>query len=225
MSKTKVLHTKFGIAKVEKGYYRISSSREKNYRKYLHRLIFENFYGIEVPKGFVVHHKDGNKLNNCILNLQLMREFDHLSMHHKGLKHSPESKMKMSKAKKGKYVGKDSHHYKDYYRVIKLGSPNRNQRYVIIKDQKIIKSSTNPLFLSEWFKKIFPDEKLENPFEHLGWGVVKKYRLRPGGYINGKKRYYIRYDGKVLKRSVNKKKLIEWFEENYPSEDLEICNE
>ena len=57
MSK-QVLHTKFGIAKVDREYFRISSSKEGNYQKYLHRLIFEDFYGIEVPDGFVVHHKD-----------------------------------------------------------------------------------------------------------------------------------------------------------------------
>ena len=130
MSK-QVLHTKFGIAKVDREYFRISSSKEGNYQKYLHRLIFEDFYGIEVPDGFVVHHKDGNKLNNCILNLQLMREFDHRSLHHKGTTHTLEAKIKMSKAKKGKYLKENRYNYKNYYRVVKLDNRNGVQRYVI----------------------------------------------------------------------------------------------
>ena len=223
MSK-QVLHTKFGTAKVDGEYYRISSNEKRNYKKYLHRLIFEDFYGIEVPEGFVVHHKDGNKLNNCILNLELMREFDHRSLHNKGSTHSPEAKMKMSKAKKGKYIGKDSWNYKDYYRVVKLDNRNGVQRYVIKKDGDSIKASTNPLFLSKWFKENYPNEQLENRFEHLGWEVVYKYKLRPKGQADGKKRYCIRYKGKVLKQSTVKERLIKWFNETYPNEELELCD-
>ena len=222
MSK-KVLHTKFGIAKIDRTYFRISTNEKGNYNKYLHRLIFEDFYGMEIPDGYVVHHKDGNKLNNCILNLQLLREFDHRSLHHEGTTHSAEAKKKMSKAKKGKYRGPNNHMYKDYARVVKLDNRNGVQRYVIKKDKKSIKSSTNPLFLTKWFKENYPDEKLENRFEDLGWEDVKKYQLRPKGHLNGKKRYCIRYDGKVLRQSVFKDRLIEWFKENYPNEELEVC--
>ena len=224
MSK-QVLHTKFGIAIIDKEYYRISKGNSSNYQKYLHRLIFEDFYKCEIPEGFVVHHKDGNKLNNCILNLQLMRKFDHASIHHKGLKHSIEAKAKMSKAKKGKYCGADNWNYKDYYRVAKLGSPNRTRRYVIVKEGKIIKSSTNPLFLSEWFKENYPNDELKNEYTELGWETSNNYKLRPKGHVNGKKKYCIRYSGKVLKQSIYKEKLIEWFKENYPYENLDICND
>ena len=224
MSK-QVLHTKFGIAKIEQGYYRISSSKEGNYNKYLHKLIWEDFYDFKVPNGFVVHHKDENKLNNCILNLQLMSNREHISLHHKGITMSLEAKMKMSKAKKGKYTGGNNWNYKNYARVIKLDNRNRVQRYVIKKDKKSIKSSTNPLLLSKWFKENYPNEILENRFEHLGWEVVDKYKLRPKGYMNGKKRYCIRYKGRILRQSVSKEGLIKWFNENYPSEELDICND
>lgn len=223
MSKT--LHTKFGNARVDREYYIITSSKEGNNKKYLHKLIFEDFYGFEVPKQFVVHHKDGNKLNNCILNLQLMRKEDHLSLHHKGLKHSKATKNKISLAKTGKYLGKDNWNYKDNYRVVKLGSPDRTQRYIIIKDKKILKSSTNPLFLSKWFEEYYPNESLTNEYKELGWEVINNYKLRPKGNVGGKKRYCIRYCGKVLKQSISKEKLIKWFEKEYPSEILEICDE
>lgn len=108
MSK-EVLHTKFGIARIYLGYYKISSRKEGNHRKYLHKLIFEDFYGFKVPNGFVVHHKDGNKLNNCILNLQLMNAKEHSKLHNSGLNspnfgkhHSKKTKKRMSDAQKGK---------------------------------------------------------------------------------------------------------------------------
>ena len=101
-----IIHTKFGNAQMDQGYYRIFSSKEGNRGKMLHRVIFEDFYG-EIPKGHIVHHKDGNKTNNCILNLQLMRWGTHTSLHNigntnmLGKKHSKESIKKMSESKKG----------------------------------------------------------------------------------------------------------------------------
>ena len=81
----KILHTKFGNAKIQNGgYYVITSGKEGNSGKTLHRLIWEDFYGCEVPEGYVIHHQDFNKLNNCILNLQLMRKKDHISLHKTG---------------------------------------------------------------------------------------------------------------------------------------------
>jgi hypothetical protein len=37
--------------------------------------------GIEVPKGFVVHHKDGNKSNNSLSNLQVLSNREHTKLH------------------------------------------------------------------------------------------------------------------------------------------------
>lgn len=77
----KVLHTKWGKAKILQGRYMITSRKEGNHNKLLHRLIWEDFYGCEVPEGYHIHHKDKNPLNNCILNLQLMRESEHHKLH------------------------------------------------------------------------------------------------------------------------------------------------
>ena len=79
-----ILHTEWGRAKVDAhGYYRITSRKEGNHRKRLHRLIFEKFHG-EIPDNYIVHHIDGNKLNNCILNLELMTSEKHNSLHKLG---------------------------------------------------------------------------------------------------------------------------------------------
>lgn len=80
------------------GYYTLSS--KEHYKKLLHRVIWEEHYG-EIPKGYVVHHKDGNKLNNDIENLELMSLKEHGNMHHKGKKLSREHRDNISKARKG----------------------------------------------------------------------------------------------------------------------------
>ena len=99
------MKTKFGNAKITNGrYYVITSRKEGNNGKLLHRLICEDFYNTEVPQGYHIHHKNGNKLDNCILNLQLMRDKDHRILHNSGENHpwydkhhSEESKLKTSK--------------------------------------------------------------------------------------------------------------------------------
>ena len=51
-----------------------------NYVLY-HRAVMENFLGRLLQKHEVVHHIDGNKHNNDILNLELMHNSEH-SKHH-----------------------------------------------------------------------------------------------------------------------------------------------
>lgn len=95
------IKTKFGTASIESvGYYRITSTKEGNHEKKLHRLIFEDFYG-EIPEGYVIHHKDGNRTNNCIMNLQLMRLGTHTAIHNANREVSDETKAKLSKSHKG----------------------------------------------------------------------------------------------------------------------------
>jgi len=48
--------------------------------KRLHRKVWEYHNG-EIPKGYHVHHKDGNRRNNDISNLILLQSSDHLSEH------------------------------------------------------------------------------------------------------------------------------------------------
>jgi hypothetical protein len=96
MTKTSI-KTKFGTARIEKkGYYYISSRKEGNNGKFLHRLIFEDFYKIQLPKNIHIHHEDGNKLNNEIWNLIPMTLSEHSSLHCKGWKHTEEEKKKKS---------------------------------------------------------------------------------------------------------------------------------
>ena len=46
----------------------------------LHRYIWEKFNG-EIPEGFQIHHKDKNKLNWSVENLELVKSSDHQRNH------------------------------------------------------------------------------------------------------------------------------------------------
>lgn len=61
------------------GYY-LSSRKIGTSRVRLHRYMWMKYYG-EIPKGFEVHHKDGDKNNNEIENLELLTKKKHLALH------------------------------------------------------------------------------------------------------------------------------------------------
>lgn len=46
-----------------------------------HRLVHEFINDVNIPSGYVIHHKDFNSLNNNIDNLELMRRQDHDNYH------------------------------------------------------------------------------------------------------------------------------------------------
>ena len=54
---------------------------QKNNRRILeHRLVWENIHG-PIPKGMVIHHINGIKLDNASNNLCLMSQSEHLKLH------------------------------------------------------------------------------------------------------------------------------------------------
>ena len=101
------INTIFGNAKIgNRGYYVITSKKEGNNGKRLHRLIYERFWEVELPQQIDIHHKDGNRLNNCILNLEAMLNSEHHRLHNKGenypmygKEHSIETMRKTSKSR------------------------------------------------------------------------------------------------------------------------------
>lgn len=91
-----MIKTKFGNAYLTpKGYYKVNN-------KFLHRLVFEDFYQINLDEEFdepmVVHHIDEDKTNNEIWNLDIMPRSDHMILHKKGKPKSENHKINRSKS-------------------------------------------------------------------------------------------------------------------------------
>ena len=78
--KTKSLWT-VKTGKQYKQYY-ICYGGTKQPHKYEHVLIYESEFG-PIPKGYIVHHKDGNGINNNIDNLEIMSRAQHQWEHGK----------------------------------------------------------------------------------------------------------------------------------------------
>lgn len=61
------------------GYY-YSPRKDRSGLDMLHRMVFIHYNG-EIPKGYCIHHKDGNKANNDISNLECVRRSEHSHYH------------------------------------------------------------------------------------------------------------------------------------------------
>lgn len=73
------METKFGNGHQRTdGYIQITSGPYKG--KLLHRLIYEEVYG-PIPKGYTIHHIDGDKTNNNPSNLMLLTKSNHHKLH------------------------------------------------------------------------------------------------------------------------------------------------
>lgn len=64
-----------------------------------HRVLIEKHLGRKLDAWEHVHHKDGDKLNNSIENLEVIDGANHAIEHHKGSKRTDQAKITMSTIK------------------------------------------------------------------------------------------------------------------------------
>lgn len=101
------------------GYY------SKIERVQLHRLIWEDHFG-EIPKGHHIHHKDNDKENNDISNLECISKSEHAKLHWKDDKENRTEKVRENIKKahlwRGTTDGKEysSAHHKKLWKNAKL---------------------------------------------------------------------------------------------------------
>ena len=68
-----------------------------------HRYIMEQHIGRELSRNEVVHHKNGDKRDNRIENLEIMSLSEHTKKHRDGKPHSKETKQKISNSSMGRH--------------------------------------------------------------------------------------------------------------------------
>lgn len=176
------IKTKYGRASLIKKsngkyYYVISSSKEGNRGKQLHRLIYEDYHNITIPKGMQIHHIDENPTNNDPSNLKMVSISEHNKIHKVGNTNcvgrvlSDETKSKMSIKAKERWSDPENRKKlselktNNFASLIKGGvTYNGKKRFIIKYKGKHLKSSINQQELLNWFTTEYPNEiiKLTN---------------------------------------------------------------
>ena len=133
--------------------------------------------------------------------------------------------MKTNKDKTGYWKGKT---FSDEHKQ-KISESHKGKTFSDEHKQKISKSLTGKSKSDEHKRKIGEAKKgkkihSEEFKMYIGKVSTKSYaRITKGGMRpNGKQNYRIRFNKKVIKESVDIHKLIDWWNETYPTEPLHI---
>ena len=73
-------HRKENLKTTKKGYLRTKRIGYGGRKRMMHDVIREQYYG-PIPEGYQIHHKDFDKTNNDISNLQLVTCLEHKRLH------------------------------------------------------------------------------------------------------------------------------------------------
>lgn len=141
----------------------------------LYYFVWELFNG-PVPKGYVIHHKDHNKLNDALNNLELLTEFEHKSIHGKEKIFTEEYRKKISVALKGKK-----------YKTDKKIKEKRTKEEINASISSTVKTLwSNP----EYREKVLSSRKGKMGGYWYNNGIINKRFLNeaiiPEGFVKGK---------------------------------------
>lgn len=157
---------------------------------YEHILSYTRFNGL-LKDGYIIHHKDNNKLNNNPENLEQLTVADHVSLHSRSIERL--AKLRLNSNKKGsakatehlirmnKMRGGDNHHTKNsnYYNLeLKNKIGTKVKAYYL--DSEVIKicPSCNKQFKGNW-KRLYCCDYCKNDIQRRKKGIsISLYRTR-----------------------------------------------
>ena len=96
------IQTKYGTVTEKNGWYYISSNEHGHRGKALHRVIFEDYHRCILLPHANIHHRNFDKHDNRIENLQLLSASEHQKIHKARYKPSKEHCEAISKGLKGR---------------------------------------------------------------------------------------------------------------------------
>lgn len=142
--------------KNSKGWYltsRLTNGCIRESRR-IHRMVYEAFRG-EIPKGFQIHHIDGNRQNNRVDNLSLVDPVSHSKEHYvnrlieSGIDIStPQDQLKYI-VKDGIIIGENPNYNNDsHYGAI--APKNKDGKYVTAKHRRIAQYELDGTFIAEY---------------------------------------------------------------------------
>ena len=199
------INTEFGVArKDEKGYYRITSRKEGNKGKLLHRLVFEAFYKIKLPANVIIHHDDEDPSNNEIWNLIPLTQDEHVILHRKGKSLSDEAREKISRSKQGENHPNYGKHLSEETRE-KIRQSNTGHKHSEETKRKIGEAHAGKTITDEQKENMSKSQNNTGYFRvsfYTSNRYKKGYGYRYQWYENGKRKKIESKSLKLLKEKV-----------------------
>ena len=193
------------------GYYVVSISINGVKKQYkVHQLVAEAF--IPNPEGKTcIHHKDRNKLNNSVDNLQWLTKEEHLAVHsdpnnalayiyteehkkkvseskkgstswNKGKKMSEESRKKMSEAAKGRIISDEARKKISEANKGRIQTEEHKMKKAESKKRPVIQYDKENNFIKEWKSALDAELGCGVSRCHIA-SVCKGKRQSAGGFI------------------------------------------
>lgn len=128
--------------RISSNYIQISTNGYRKVKggKFIHKMVYE-FHNGKVPKNYVVHHKNHNKQDNDISNLELLSDADHRVLHLPETIESFQYTSGSQSGEKNSFYGK---HHTEYTKTL-------------ISDSKRIRNNLNNI-LKSFFEGLTIDE-------------------------------------------------------------------
>ena len=151
IEKTKIAYFNgYKFVRDDKTNYYLSSGKIEGHRKRLHRYIWE-YYNGEIPKGYDIHHKDHNKDNNELENLELLTSSEHKKRHAKETTEELKERYRKNLEEKARPKAIEWHksekskkfHQKQYKRSLGLIKPQEYKCEICGTIYKAIPKKTN----------------------------------------------------------------------------------
>lgn len=184
--------------------------------QYIHDINAEYFLG-KKPKGYVVHHKNENKLDNSFENLEYMLDADHRKYHaYKNISKYQYTSQSTS-GKLNPFYGK--HHSEYALKLNKekhLGKNNVNAKSVV---QLSLEGEIINIFESRGIAE------LVTGFKNLSYACNGKYSSKENSHEYKGYLWYFKSDIKGYSSEKNHKvKSVEWLTETIPVYDIEVAD-
>jgi len=96
------VRTKYGTVTEKNGWYYVSSNEHGHRGKALHRVIFEDYHRCTLLPQANIHHRNFNKHDNRIENLQLLSASEHQKIHKAIYRPGDEHRKAISNGLKGR---------------------------------------------------------------------------------------------------------------------------
>lgn len=183
--------------------------------QYIHDINAECFLG-KKPEGYVVHHKNENKLDNRIENLEYMLDSEHRKLHCLDNLKDYQFTSKNASGENNKFYGKK--HSKDAIETDRRKHLGKNN----VMSKEVVQLSLDGNILNVFESRGIAER--ETGMKNISYACNGKYSTKKNPHEYGGYLWYYAEDVKGYSTENHKVESIEWLEETIPVYDITVAD-